>query len=599
MTRSVKNNELKEALKVAEGADLDSFLDSVLEKGLRTVGATQGSLMLLNVREGVLEIVERRGPPYDPKRKYRRFKVGEGIAGWVAQHCKPHLSPEVTQDPLFKRPLGEVNFHSLLAVPIARNGQAIGVICADDREPSKFSESDARTLGRLAEGIADTIEQLAVDTFISYKKRLKQLEALHEVGQELSRVAFESPEELPTLLEKIVKEAERVLEADLVTLYQYHEKDDGFEAPPTMSGDFEHPEWMVARVNRGDAPYRIVEMGKSYYSERARSDEIMRAREIVPAGDDLPERPSFVDREGIKSSAGILLRAGREVVGVMFINYRIPHPFPDEEKHVIEIFAAYTALAIQGARRFREAITARHLEALRLTSRIVAHRLRNILPVIDDRVERTLARRKVTGEGIEWCRVALNETVRAQNIVRDFETFARSEVFERPDELSGTELVWRLGEIAKQNLTQAGAQVEVRVNSDLPSVKVNLDRLSDDFANFVRDSERHKPSGLCITISGELASEADIQRVGLQSGVTYLKLIYIDNGPGIQSGLKQRVFEPFYTTTGGSGLGLAIARDNANVHEGTLIECGQPGNGVRFELYLPAARVMQKEELTG
>jgi signal transduction protein with GAF and PtsI domain len=140
MTSLIKD----EALEAAKAGDLDSFLDSTLGEGLDAVETKQGSLMLLNAREGVLEIVERRGPPYDPKRKHRRFKVGEGIAGWVTQHCKPDLTPDVTQEPLFKPPLGELNFRSLLAVPIARNGRAIGVICADSPELNKFKERNSQ-----------------------------------------------------------------------------------------------------------------------------------------------------------------------------------------------------------------------------------------------------------------------------------------------------------------------------------------------------------------------------------------------------------------------------------------------------------------------
>src|SRR5262245_50422428 len=81
--------EVRKALAAVEEAGLDAFLDRVLAEGLEAIGATQGSLMLLNVHEGVLDVVKRRGPPYNPERmKHRRFKVGEGIAGWVAERCQ-------------------------------------------------------------------------------------------------------------------------------------------------------------------------------------------------------------------------------------------------------------------------------------------------------------------------------------------------------------------------------------------------------------------------------------------------------------------------------------------------------------------------------
>jgi signal transduction histidine kinase len=591
MTPSQHDDGLQRILEAAAGNGLDAFLDAVLEEGLRAVGATQGSLMLRNMRSDILEIIQQRGPLYDPKRKHRRFKVGEGIAGRAAEECKPYLIHDVTLAPHFIPARGELNFRSLMAVPITREGRAIGVICADSPEAQKFDERHIETLSRLAQTFGVAIEHLAVDTFISHVRRLKQLESLHEVGQELSRLTFESSAQLPKLLEQIAKDAERVLEADLVTLYQYYEQNDRFEAPPTRSGDFNHPEWMIARVHSGDAPDRIVKMGIPHYSKTALTDKIMRAGEIVPAGDRLPERPSFVDREKVVSSAGIPLRAGQETVGVMFINYRTQHAFLDEEKYVIETFAAYAALAIQGARRFREALRLRE-EALRQSSGSVAHRLRNILPVISGRIDRTLRRGHLTGQGIAWCREALKETHRAQRIVGDFLTFSRAEVFERPNILSAAQLGQKLGDITRQNLTQADAKVDLHVDPNLPFVRVNLDRLGDDFANFVRDSERHKPSGLCITVVCELAVDADIQRVGLRSGSPYVKLIYADNGPGVAPEFKQRIFEAFYATAGGTGLGLAMAKHNAKIHDGDLVECGKLGQGIQFELYILATKVL-------
>lgn len=576
----------------ASPVDLDRYLDSVLQEAIDIAETTQGSLMLVHNREQVLEIMERRGPPFE-RRRYHRFKVGEGIAGLVAKNSKPYLIGDVLSEPEFKAPVGILHFHSLLAVPIlSAEGTPIGVICVDSPTINKFDQSHQEKLVEVGRRVGAKVSKFLLDTFIIYLKRVRQLESLHQVGQQLSRLIFESPEGLDELLQKVAQLGRDVLEADLVTLYRYYRETNTFGSPPVLSGDFKVRKYMVEAVHPGDAPYRVVERGKPYYSAEARNDMLMRARVSVPASRELPEREPFVNREQIESSAGIPLEAAGEIVGVFFINYRIPHPFPEDEKHVIETFAAYAALAIQGARRFEEALYMRRHEALRLTSRMVAHRLRNVLPAISHWVERILESEALSSKANEWCHVALREARRAQAIVSDFETFSRTEVFDRPDVLTGGQVVNKLTQIVHENLT---CEADITANSTPEvadvEVSVNFDRLSDDIAAFVQDSIRHKQVGLRIALSARLADPADLQRAMLSNERTYLVLVFTDNGPGIRADLKHRVFQPFYSTAGGTGLGLTIAKRDAEVHGGTLIETGQPGSGVQFEFYLPARRI--------
>jgi signal transduction histidine kinase len=62
-----------------------------------------------------------------------------------------------------------------------------------------------------------------------------------------------------------------------------------------------------------------------------------------------------------------------------------------------------------------------------------------------------------------------------------------------------------------------------------------------------------------------------------------------DNGPGIASGLRERLFQPFAGTTraGGSGLGLAISRELVQAHGGEIVLLSSGPDGARFGLTIP------------
>ncbi len=63
-----------------------------------------------------------------------------------------------------------------------------------------------------------------------------------------------------------------------------------------------------------------------------------------------------------------------------------------------------------------------------------------------------------------------------------------------------------------------------------------------------------------------------------------------DDGPGIPEELRQKIFEPYFTTKGegkGTGLGLTIVRDIIKVHQGELLLETHTGIGTRFEIRLP------------
>lgn len=351
---------------------LDSMLHQILNQALVAIGADGGSLMLADSKQRILQIKARLGKPRPGRKTEPIYPIGEGsIAGWVAHSKKSYLCLDIEDDPHFEPSRGgRKNFSSLLSVPIVHDDKVLAVINADAEHVNYFTRQHQERLELVAQQVAGPIAE-----------RISVLDALAEVGVELSRLPGEGGVEF--VLERIAQLAVRSLGADVVTIYPYVQETDEFPVEgtgPTIAPGVLDPSPMRRKIHPGDVPWTVAKERKSgFYSDVHQEDFLI--REVERPGEE--PRPRFIEREGIKSMAALLLpfRAGElkdeEIVGVMFANYRSRHEFNIDEISALATFADYAAVAILNARREEE----RRNEQIRLAESIsanFAHRMSNL-----------------------------------------------------------------------------------------------------------------------------------------------------------------------------------------------------------------------------
>jgi signal transduction histidine kinase len=131
-------------------------------------------------------------------------------------------------------------------------------------------------------------------------------------------------------------------------------------------------------------------------------------------------------------------------------------------------------------------------------------------------------------------------------------------------------------------IDEAGAPIAIEPSlATVPPVLGNADRLVQVVLNLLVNA-RHALRDV---------SEPRIS-IATRADAGFVELVVRDNGPGIPDGLRDRVFDPFFTTRGpdeGTGLGLAIAFDIAREHDGVLEERSGKKAGACFALRIPAA----------
>ena len=70
-----------------------------------------------------------------------------------------------------------------------------------------------------------------------------------------------------------------------------------------------------------------------------------------------------------------------------------------------------------------------------------------------------------------------------------------------------------------------------------------------------------------------------------ESDARQFHLLVRDHGPGIEPGVLEKIFNPFFTTKDtGTGLGLAIVHRVVEAHDGTITATNAEGGGAKFEV---------------
>jgi putative nucleotidyltransferase with HDIG domain len=161
--------------------DTQTVLDNALHCAEEFMEAEASSIFLIDEVRGDLYFHVARGERADQVKELR-LKIGEGVAGWVAQTEHPLIVPDVSQDPRFSPRVDALSgFHtrSILCVPLTSKGRLVGVVQVLNKKiAAGFDRQDQEMLAMLADHIG-----IALENAWNYQKIE---EVLEQVVQTLS-----------------------------------------------------------------------------------------------------------------------------------------------------------------------------------------------------------------------------------------------------------------------------------------------------------------------------------------------------------------------------------------------------------------------------
>jgi signal transduction protein with GAF and PtsI domain len=165
---------------------LDEMLEIVIEMAERVMEAKLCSLLLLDEATGelILRATQHLSPAY---REGPSLKVGEGIAGRVAQTGQPLTVLDVSADARYRQAdvAQRMGLCSLLCVPLTVRDRVIGVFNCYTAEPHRFTDDEVSLLSTLANQTALAIENARLITNAAVVREMH-----HRIKNNLQNVAM-------------------------------------------------------------------------------------------------------------------------------------------------------------------------------------------------------------------------------------------------------------------------------------------------------------------------------------------------------------------------------------------------------------------------
>ena len=465
--------------------------------------------------------------------------AGRGPGGTSIRENRPIWCQDFLHDPSTK-PWHErarrTGWQAVAAVPLCRNGAAIGALSIYSPEINAFDESARNLLIEMAANVS-----FALDNFAREAERRRVEDSLRDSESRLSAI---------------------------------------FHASPTSI--------VVSTVAQG----RICEINDAALRLYGRTREEVIGREVDALGiyADPAQREALLgqlrERGGIdRFPIEVRMSGGKS--GVVEVTGRVIE-FQGEPCLIA------TMLDATERKRLEEVhLRAQKLESLGTLAGGIAHDFNNILAAIRgnaDVAARDVGADHAAAESLEEIRKA---GVRASELVRRIMAFGRPT--ETRHELVDLGAV--VDEVLKllRATLPVGISLKKEFVRDAPQVLADAGQIHEVIVNLTTNAAYAigAHAGAIIYRLEPVQVGAALARTvpGVQEG-SYARLTVSDDGCGMDAAVLERIFDAFYTTKPsgeGTGLGLSMVHGVMRSHRGAVTVESAAGKGSSFALYFPAA----------
>jgi GAF domain-containing protein/very-short-patch-repair endonuclease len=335
---------VSDVLKVISGSvfDLEPVLQSLVATAIRLCRADQAVIYRNLDGEYRWAAGHSLLPEYERIEREVRIRPGAGtLVGRAALEARTVHVLDALADPLYEAKddarIGHI--HTMLGVPLLREGMPIGVIGLARQRVEAFSEREIQLVTTFADQAVIAIENARLLGDLQQRTRdLQESLEYQTATSDVLKVISQSGAELEPVLQTLVETAARICEADKAVLQQLR----GGSYRMVASFGFTQ-EFKDYRARNPITPDRGTPIGRMTLDRR-----------VVHIEDALSD-PEFTDFESqrlgeFRTMLGVPLFREDTIVGGLFLARSRVEPFSEKQIALVRTFADQAVIAIENAR---------------------------------------------------------------------------------------------------------------------------------------------------------------------------------------------------------------------------------------------------------
>lgn len=338
--------------------DTELLLTAMLERATKLIGISYASIYIYDKPRNELVVSKLYGLNESDQQKVlgTRLKIGEGLAGRVAQKLKPIQTTNYQRwKHRSKKYNNTLKFTATLELPLVYRGELLGVLALFEIAPKtyEFSENDQRIMSLFASQLSSALH--SAKQLQQITTRLAELEAINQLSNALRTI--DSPTEmLPVLLDEV----SRSLHVNTCVIWISEPHTDEIYRASVRGWISELPP--ERQKNNVGIIGRVFSQNKPYQSSDIATDPHISSShpELIP--------PNWC-------GLWLPIRASHTVTGVLGIMAEAPREFKRSDQQVLGIMAEIAGNAFHRAQlHLRTEQQLKRLTALRnIDTSISAH----------------------------------------------------------------------------------------------------------------------------------------------------------------------------------------------------------------------------------